>query len=118
MKRTHTPIPPILCSNNHHPWRNSSTSTIVSSNNSSKNDNADNINACLKRIRISSTSPGELALNSDLAHLADEVSLYRTNQTTWFSSDHKVSFWMLLWIDFSLFGHSIIQCIGHIIVEA
>ena len=94
MKRNHTP--PLLFSS---PAVNDSNvgnaafamNDNVINNNNSVNNSSDSINACLKRIRISSTSPGELALNSDLNHLAAEISLYQTNQTTWVSADHKVN---------------------------
>ena len=85
MKRTHPPF-----------QNNALTEASIEGNHNYsefRNDHnqADNINACLKRIRISSTSPGELALISDLTHLCREISLHRLDENTWFTADNKVS---------------------------
>ena len=80
MKRTHTP-PPKPLDMKHGLSRAYSNESMTSST---------DIGACLKRIRISSSSPGELALNSDLSHLADELSLCRVNHTQWCTRDQRV----------------------------
>eukprot|EP00814_Leptocylindrus_danicus_P020593 CAMPEP_0116026812 /NCGR_PEP_ID=MMETSP0321-20121206/14147_1 /TAXON_ID=163516 /ORGANISM="Leptocylindrus danicus var. danicus, Strain B650" /LENGTH=315 /DNA_ID=CAMNT_0003499829 /DNA_START=174 /DNA_END=1121 /DNA_ORIENTATION=- len=80
MKRTHTP-PQVPLDMKHGLSRAYSNESMTSST---------DIGACLKRIRISSSSPGELALNSDLSHMADELSLCRVNHTQWCTRDQSV----------------------------
>lgn len=92
MKRGHTPLPNssafALSNNGFTP--SSSIQPRTHHQQEIPDTSSNDIGASFKRIRISTSSPGELALASDLAHLVSELSFYRSAESTWFTLDNKV----------------------------